>query len=397
MPILWRRIQPERVNSGHTHSQAKKNSAAYSEKMLIIGPSWVGDMVMAQSLFMVLKQKALKQHASDENSPDTQIDVMAPGWSSALLERMPEVTGTIDMPLGHGQLQLKERYHLGKSLRQQHYDQAILLPNSLKSALVPFWAGIPKRTGYIGEMRYGLLNDIRKLDSSRLTMTVQRFVALAYPKMLDGQYTDLKYIPVPALKIKSDKVTAALEKFQLSTEQPVLSICPGAEYGPAKQWPARHYASLAKEKIAQGWQVWIFGSQKDQAIAQQIKTLLDHKAVNLCGKTELAQAIDLMSLSRAVVSNDSGLMHMGAALGVPVVGVYGSSDPTFTPPLGKNSAMQSLNLDCSPCFKRICPLGHTNCLEKLQPELVLAALDQLLERLVPETDITDATSSNETK
>ncbi|MDX2506150.1 MAG: lipopolysaccharide heptosyltransferase II [Gammaproteobacteria bacterium] len=354
-------------------SQANTSSATDPEKILIIGPSWVGDMIMAQSLFIILKQ----------HNPDVQIDVMAPGWSSALLERMPEVTGTIDMPLGHGQLQLKERYHLGKSLRQQHYDQAILLPNSLKSALVPFWAGIPKRTGYIGEMRYGLLNDIRKLDSSRLTMTVQRFVALAYPKaqMFETHYANLKNIPVPALKVKSGQVTAALNKFQLSTEQPILSICPGAEYGPAKQWPARHYAGLAKEKIAQGWQVWIFGSQKDNAIGEAINQLLEqqagHQAVNLCGRTELAEAIDLMSVSQMVVSNDSGLMHMGAALGVPVVGVYGSSDPGFTPPLGDNSAMVSLKLACSPCFKRICPLGHTDCLEKLNPALVIETMESL--------------------
>ena len=349
-----------------------------SQRCLIVGPSWVGDMVMAQSLFIILKQQ----------NPAMQIDVMAPAWSNALLERMPEVSEVLDMPLGHGQLQLKQRYQLGKSLRQKHYDQAILLPNSLKSALVPFWASIAKRTGYVGEMRYGLLNDIRKLNKTILTMTVQRFVALAYAqeRMFDAQIIDLKNIPVPCLNVKSDKVSAALSKFQLTTEQPVLSLCPGAEYGPAKQWPARHYAALAKEKLMQGWQVWIFGSQKDQAIGEEIQILLDQQAVNLCGQTQLAEAIDLMSVSKTVVSNDSGLMHMGAALGVPVVGVYGSSDPGFTPPLGKNSAMVSLNLDCSPCFKRVCPLGHTHCLENLTPEMVIDALDNLNKAGLSQTD-----------
>ena len=334
-----------------------------SKKCLIIGPSWVGDMVMAQSLFMVLKQK----------NPALQIDVMAPAWSAALLERMPEVSEILDMPLGHGQLQLKQRYQLGKSLRSQHYDQAILLPNSLKSALLPFSANVAQRTGYLGEMRYGLLNDIHPLDKSVLTMTVQRFVALA-----DTRRIDLKDIPVPALKVDADKISRVLEKFKLNTQQPVLSLCPGAEYGPAKQWPAEYYAALAQEKSDQGWQVWIFGSEKDQAIGIQIKQLLSERAINLCGQTQLAEAIDLMSVSSAVVSNDSGLMHMAAALAVPVVGVYGSSDPGFTPPLGKNSAMVSLNLECSPCFKRVCPLGHTHCLQELKPEKVLAALDSLL-------------------
>ncbi len=369
MSVLWCRIQSERVKPKHSFSRANSPSAADPEKTLIIGPSWVGDMIMAQSLFILLKQQ----------NPERQIDVMALPWSGALLERMPEVAEVIDMPLGHGSLQLKQRYQLGQSLRQKHYEQAILLPNSLKSALIPFWAKIPKRTGYVGEMRYGLLNDIRKLDKSRLTMTVQRFAALAYPEsqMSAAQNTDLANIPVPALSVEADKVSAALNKFQLNSEKPVLSLCPGAEYGPAKQWPARHYASLAKEKIARGWQVWIFGSQKDNTIAETINQFLGQEAVNLCGRTELAEAIDLMSVSRMVVSNDSGLMHMGAALGVPVVGVYGSSDPGFTPPLGNNSATVSLKLDCSPCFKRICPLGHTNCLEKLEPARVIKALDQL--------------------
>lgn len=343
-------------------------------KILIIGPSWVGDMIMAQSLFMLLKQSMKKQDI------DIQIDVMAPGWSNALLERMPEVNKVIDMPLGHGQLQLKARYLLGKSLRHTHYDQAIILPNSLKSALVPFWASIPKRTGFTGEMRYGLLNDIRALDKSVLSMTVQRFAALAYAKsqMQDSQNTLLKNIPIPALKVDLNKVDEALNKFQLNTEKSILSLCPGAEYGPAKQWPARHYAALAKHLLlTRGWQVWIFGSRKDNAMGEEINQLLDGQAINLCGKTELAEAIDLMSVSHSVVSNDSGLMHMAAALGVNVVGIYGSSDPEFTPPLGEKSAMVNLKLDCSPCFKRNCPLGHTNCLEKLQPELVIEALEQL--------------------
>ena len=325
-------------------------------------------MIMAQSLFILLKKLA---------ASELQIDVMAPAWSSALLERMPQVSKVIDMPLGHGQLQLKSRYQLGKFLRQTHYDQAIILPNSLKSALIPFWASIPRRSGYVGEMRYGLINDIRKLDKTRLTMTVQRFAALAYDKagMLDEQNILLKNIPNPALKVDPEKVTQTLNAFQLHTDKPILSLCPGAEYGPAKQWPARHYASLAKEKIKAGWQVWIFGSEKDKSIAEVINSQLDQQAVNLCGQTQLAEAIDLMSMSQVVVSNDSGLMHMAAALGVQVVGIYGSSDPEFTPPLGEQCKMVNLKLPCSPCFKRNCPLGHTNCLENLPPELVLKAME----------------------
>jgi len=366
MPLLRRRVSAKRVTSQHN-------------RCLIIGPSWVGDMVMAQSLFKVLQQL----------HPQMRIDVMAPVWSNALLERMPQVAQVIDMPLGHGQLQLKQRYRLAKSLRAHGYDQAILLPNSLKSALIPFWASISQRTGYRGEMRYGLLNDIRTLDKTLLTMTVQRFVALAYPaeEMYETGYRQLKNIPVPHLMVQVEQVNAVLHKFNLSRQQPVLSLCPGAEYGPAKQWPARHYAALAKEKLAQGWQVWIFGSEKDWAIGEQIKQLLAQQAENLCGRTQLAEAIDLMSVSQAVVSNDSGLMHMAAALALPVVGIYGSSDPGFTPPLGEQSAMVSQNLDCSPCFKRVCPLGHTDCLEKLQPQKVIDTLTVLLDNKTASADV----------
>lgn len=346
------------------------------KKILIIGPSWVGDMIMAQSLFILLKRLA---------STYIQIDVMAPSWSGALLERMPEVDKIIDMPLGHGQLQLKERYRLGKSLRQSCYDQVILLPNSLKSALIPFWASIPQRTGFVGEMRYGLINDIRQCDKSRLSMTVQRFAALAYSKseMYDDKNILLKNIPIPALQVDAEKVTRVVHKFKLNTDKPLLSLCPGAEYGPAKQWPARYYAALAKQKIQDGWQVWIFGAEKDKPIGEEINQQLaqlsdpsaENQLINLCGQTELAEAIDLMSISQVVVSNDSGLMHMAAALGVNVVGIYGSSDPGFTPPLGEQCKMVSLKLDCSPCFKRTCPLGHTECLENLPPELVIQAME----------------------
>jgi len=330
---------------------------------------------MAQSLFLLLKKQ----------NPKIQIDVMAPPWSAALLERMPEVSHIIEMPFGHGQLELKGRYQLGLSLRRSNYDQAILLPNSLKSALVPFWAKIPKRSGYIGELRYGLLNDSRPLNKSLLTMTVQRFAALAYSKseMNKPENRLLDNIPVPALQVNPEQVHLTLNKFQLSTRKPILSLCPGAEYGPAKQWPAKHYAALAKLKIKQGWQVWIFGSEKDKPIGeeiiQQLNSLLTHgeknHTNNLCGKTELAEVIDLMSASQIVTSNDSGLMHMAAALDVKVIGIYGSSDPTFTPPLGKQSKMVNLNLHCSPCFKRNCPLGHTDCLEKLSPDYVIQAME----------------------
>ena len=334
------------------------------KKILVVGPSWVGDMVMAQSLFIALKAQ----------NTDVLIDVLAPSWSAPLLERMPEVNKALDMPLGHGRLGLSDRWKLGRSLVGV-YDQAILLPNSLKSAIVPWAAKISLRTGWRGEMRYGLLNDLRPLDKTIYTKTVQRFVALAYEK---GAQFD---VANPQLSVEQEAVIAALKKFSLDvlSSKKILGLCPGAEFGPSKQWPLEHYADLAKEYIRKGWAIWLFGSAKDQTITQKINLQLNEEAVDLAGRTSLAEAIDLLSATDAVVSNDSGLMHVAAALNKPLVAVYGSTDPNFTPPLGQTSRVADLQLDCSPCFKRECPLGHMNCMNQLKPKLVINAMEQLLE------------------
>ncbi|WP_084332860.1 lipopolysaccharide heptosyltransferase II [Pseudomonas indica] len=336
-------------------------------KILIIGPSWVGDMVMAQTLFICLKQR----------HPDCEIDVLAPEWSRPILERMPEVREALSFPLGHGVLDVATRRSLGQSLRGR-YDQAILLPNSLKSALVPFFAGIPKRTGWRGEMRFGLLNDIRKLDKARYPLMIERFMALAYEP---GAELPKPY-PRPALRIDPASRDAALATFGQSLDRPVLALCPGAEFGEAKRWPVEHYAKVAEVKIRAGWQVWLFGSKNDRAVGEEIRARLipglREEACNLAGDTTLAEAIDLMSCASAVVSNDSGLMHVAAALNRPLVAVYGSTSPQFTPPLAEQVEVVRLGLDCSPCFDRTCRFGHYNCLRELKPRAVIDALDRLV-------------------
>ena len=335
--------------------------------ILIIGPSWVGDMVMAQTLFTVLKQR----------HPDCAIDVLAPEWSRPILERMPEVRRALSFPLGHGALELATRRRIGRSLKGQ-YDQAILLPNSLKSALVPFFAGIGKRTGWKGEMRYGLLNDIRTLDKQRYPLMIERFMALAYEP--DAEIP--QPYPRPSLRIDETSRSAALGKFGLSLDRPVLALCPGAEFGEAKRWPAQHYAKVAEAKIREGWQVWLFGSKSDHPGGEEIRGRLipglREEASNLAGETSLAEAIDLLSAASAVVSNDSGLMHVAAALNRPLVAVYGSTSPQFTPPLAEQVEIVRLGLDCSPCFERTCRFGHYNCLRDLKPQAVIEALERLL-------------------
>jgi heptosyltransferase-2 len=333
-------------------------------KILVVGPSWVGDMVMAQSLFMVLRQLYV----------DADIDVLAPDWSRPLLERMPEVNQAIAMPLGHGEIALSARRSLGHSLRGEHYDQAYVLPNSFKSAIIPFTAKIPKRVGWRGEMRYGLLNDIRVLDKKKYPLMVQRFDALAYPV---GE-TLPESLPRPTLNINEVHRLDALNAFNLHRDKPILGLCPGAEFGEAKRWPAKHYAAVAKAKIEEGWQVWVFGSSNDVVVAEEIQSYLSQaQAVHcrgLAGQTSLAQAIDLLSLADAVISNDSGLMHVAAALSRPLVVMYGSTSPDFTPPCSDNVAIIRSDLSCSPCFKRECPYGHYECLKNIGSDQVLNAL-----------------------
>jgi len=332
--------------------------------VLIIAPSWVGDMVMAQSLFMTLKTQ----------DPARAIDVLAPGWTLALLQRMPQVRDSIDMPLGHGELKLLTRYRLGAGLRDR-YQQVIVLPNSLKSALLPYWARIPLRTGFVGELRQWLLNDCRQLDKQRLSMTVQRFVSLALP----DKATLPEPLPSPALVADNENGRAALQRLELDpTLKPVLALCPGAEFGAAKQWPEAYYAQVAQAWLARGWQVWLFGSANDEPVCAGINARAQGRCENLAGRTRLEDAIDLLAMASLVVSNDSGLMHTAAALQRPMVAIYGSSDPGFTPPLSETARVERLGLECSPCFQRECPLGHLNCLRQLPPERIIDAMQAVL-------------------
>lgn len=335
-------------------------------KILVIGPSWVGDMVLAQSLFKTLKMQ----------QPDAVIDIAAPAWTLPLLERMPEVNLAIALPFNHGQLAIMERIRLGRRLKNSGYTQAILLTNSLKSAILPFAAGIPRRTGFIGEYRYGLLNDIRPLDKSNLVRTVDRFIALGLQP--DANFPET--VPQPRLIAKSDNALQTLQRLGISAPNfPVLGLCPGAEYGEAKRWPATYYAEVANEAIKRGWSVWLFGSEKDIPVTTQINKLTGMQCIDLGGKTKLGEVVDLMSLTTAVISNDSGLMHIAAALDKSLVAIYGSSDPKHTPPMSELAKVLYLNVECSPCFKRICPLTdpteNLKCLTGIKPVTIIRQLD----------------------
>jgi heptosyltransferase-2 len=312
-------------------------------RILVVAPNWIGDALMAQPLLARLRDK----------TPPPRIDVVAPAWVAPVVRRMPEVDEVIEVPFRHGVLDLAARWRLGRELRARGYDHAIVLPNTWKSALPVYFAGIPLRAGYVGEARYGLLN--LRYRSTDAPMR-EHYAALA-------DAPGRAQHDLPKVHLKSGDGTA---KARFGIEGDYAVFCPGAEYGPAKRWP--YFAQLA-EKVS--LPVVVIGSAKDAEAASGIQ------GNNLVGKTTLDEAIDLIAGARFVVSNDSGLMHVAAALGRPLVALFGSSSPKHTPPQGGASRVLWLGIECSPCFQRVCPLGHFRCMRDMDVDNVLKEIQNL--------------------
>ena len=328
---------------------------AESPTILVIGPRWVGDMVMAQCLFSALK----------ELHPSAAIDVLAPAWAAPLVARMPEIRQQIDFPLKPGALEFSSRRRFGRLLRGR-YDMAYVLPGSWKSALIPFFARIPRRVGNLREMRYGLLTDVVPLAKSMKRRTAQAYFGLA------GGGT----FRAPRLSVDTAGQAALLSRLELDAKG-FVALMPGAEFGPAKRWPSESYAGLARDLMARGLKVVLLGSRNDSPVTAEIAALAPG-ALDLAGKTRLEDAVDLIGAARLAVSNDSGLMHVAAAVGTPIVAIYGSTSPENTPPLSETRELVWLGLPCSPCHQKICPLGHLDCLKTLEVAKVAAAAERLL-------------------
>lgn len=330
-----------------------------SRRVLVVAQAWVGDLVLSQSLYKALKRR----------EPGVAIDVLAPAWGAALLARMREVSRAIAMPLVHGELGLSARLRLGRELRGV-YEQAIVLPRSLKAALVPWFARVPRRTGFRGEMRYGLINDVRPFDAGAMPRIVDRFVFLGESR---GVAPDTRDAPAPELRVDRGRAASCVQELALDLQKPVLALMPGAAFGKSKQWPPAYFADVADRYAADGWQTWLFGSSGDRPLARAVVRAASSPIADLCGRTDLADVVDLMSLASFAVTNDSGLMHVAAAVGCPLVAIYGATSPDYTPPMLPASRLFWRNLECSPCWKKTCRYGHYHCLTGIPPDEVYAA------------------------
>jgi heptosyltransferase-2 len=328
-------------------------------RLLVIGSAWIGDMVIAHSLLRLLR----------ELHPAARLDVVAPSSTRPLLDFMPEIDHGFELAVGHGRLALAARWRLARRLAGEGYQRALVLPRSAKAALIPFLAGVPERIGFRGEARFGLLTDARPDADRRERPEQVRFASLALP-----QGASLPALPAPRLRVPQALAAAALAAHGLAALPAPLALAPGAEYGSSKRWPVEHFAALARLLAGPSRPVWLLGGPADRAAGAAIAAAVGPGVRDLTGRTTLAEAVALLGLAEAVVSNDSGLMHVAAALGRRQVALYGSSDPRRTPPLNPAARILSLGLDCSPCFARDCPLGHHRCLVDLAPERVAAAL-----------------------
>ena len=335
-------------------------------RTLVISPNWIGDAVMAQPLLQMLR----RQH------PERPIDILAPPAVAPVWRAMKEVDSVLETPFRHGPLQLGERWKYGRLLKTKGYADAYVLPNTLKYALIPLFAGIEKRVGYKGEMRFGMINRMHRDDTPPRPM-VPFYAALAGPPDAPLRAD----VPRPSLHVESSVIDILFARLGIDRARPLVVFAPGAEFGAAKRWPARHFAALAQAIMAQhsGAQIGLLGSPKDKPACDEIITLTGTAGVfNLAGVTRLDEAIALLAGAAAVVANDSGLLHIASGLNRPVIALYGPTDPDHAPPFSDMAASMSLRLPCSPCKQRECPLGHHDCMEKMAPELVWQPLRPML-------------------
>jgi len=327
-------------------------------RTIIISPNWIGDAVMAQPLMQLLRQ----QH------PERPIDVLAPTWVAPVWRAMREVDTVLETPFKHGKLQLGERWKFARQLRERGYCDAYVLPNTLKFALIPWMAGIARRVGYEGEMRYGLLNVLHHDDKTAPRAMVPFYAALALPPT--SVVPDRSALPRPVLSVPDEQLVQTMSRLRLQSDSALVVFAPGAEFGSAKRWPTAHFATLANtifQRHPQA-QVVLLGSGKDKTVCDEIVALAP-QVRSFAGVTLLDEAIALIARANAMVSNDSGLLHIASALNRPIIAIYGPTDPEHAPPFSDIAKSLFLHLECAPCRQRMLNISSEMVWEPLREML----------------------------
>ena len=319
------------------------------EKLLIIPQNWLGDIVMSQTLLKRVKSE----------NPNTEIDILVNSTFKSLVERMPEINKAVILDCGHKELGLLKRLNLSRRIKG-NYDQSIVLSRSIKSALIPYLAKIPIRTGELGESRYILINDLKKFTKEDRRKTAFRYVSMFSKK---EEVLDEKYYP--SLQPDPENIKILSDKYKLNLDRKIIIFAPGAAFGPSKMWPVEKFKELG-EKLNKDFFILILGSNNEKGIGDKIVT--NNNMINLCGETAITDAVDLMHVSEFCVSNDSGLMHLASATNTKSISIYGATSPELTPPLTSNKEIHYRGISCSPCFEKKCKYGHYNCLVEIQAD-----------------------------
>jgi heptosyltransferase II len=341
---------------------SSSNNGMDSSPILIVPYMWIGDFVRCHSVVKLLNARF----------PDRPVDMLATTLCAPLADYMPGLRRAIVVDLPRSRIAITDQLALATRLKAEGYGTALVMPRTWKSTLAPFFAGIPERTGFVGEARFFLLNDLR-FGEKVLPRMVDRCAALALPAGI----TTPQDWPLPELKVPRDEIDAWLQKRGLSQDgRPVVALAPGA-VGPSKRWPAASYAALTRRLLAEGFAVWVLGGPDEKPLATEI--VGDTTARDLTGN-DLRNAILALAAADTAVSNDSGLLHVAAAVGTPSIGIFGPTSPWHWAPL--NPLAETIEaatvLDCRPCHKPVCRLGHHKCMRDIAPETVIAAAERAI-------------------
>lgn len=326
-------------------------------RILLIGPDTVSHLLCTQALCIQLLA----------HYPNARIDIVASESLSGLINSIPQIQTHFPLETQNKKLSVKNIFKLVKKLKPEAYQQAIVLTDNYRPALLSWLTRIRSRIGFGSLIRLGLLNDIRTSNAEQYDLLIQRYVSLAYHA---HDPDAAQKIPTPKLEVQDDTVKNTCHRYQLHDHKPILIICPGSPLGDTHRWPAKYFAAVANVKLDAGWQVWLIGHNSDQPYAAEIQTRTQKPCIDFTGRLNLEETIALLSIGKQVVTNESEWMHIASVLNKPTIAIYGAHHPSLEPPLSKYTKVVSIEIPCKPCNQRQCPDQHYRCLRDILPETI---------------------------